>query len=420
MLVPRVVWGAAVDLGVKTNSISFSGSLVAGQTVRVYVEVTNEGSEDVDGYVAFYQGTVPIGDTRVISVRAGGVPEEVYVDFVVPRGDFNIRTEIKGTDPGDENPDNDVAITKLFSPIIDDDGDGAENEDDNCPDDANSSQADTDADGAGDACDEDDDDDALSDEVEEELGTDPRDADTDGDGVADKSDAYPTDSARTVAEPVVVSVPVATRDAAAIAAADTSAAAGAVATAVDTVRADFQTDLDVTGSDAEGDEASEPVERTRSAALSLSPKAIFSYERVAWNRLAFKAVTPTSDGYQFQWEFGDGATSSRSEVTHAYASSGEYQVTFKVIDPSGALSVDKTTVRVRFWTLENRVVDVLLACLALLAFVGTATVVWLSRRPRRPDPAEDRPDVGSVAEEDRKFDRQPRRRLAVRNLDDRA
>ena len=61
---------------------------------------------------------------------------------------------------------------------VDSDGDGILDDDDNCPTVANEDQTDTDADGAGDACDSDD----------------------DNDGVADEDDAYPLDSTRSVDE----------------------------------------------------------------------------------------------------------------------------------------------------------------------------------------------------------------------------
>gem|GEM_PF-4864505 len=65
---------------------------------------------------------------------------------------------------------------------------------DNCPEDANADQLDTDADGAGNVCDDDDDGDGLADIVEtatgtyvseEDTGSDPLNADSDGDGIDD-------------------------------------------------------------------------------------------------------------------------------------------------------------------------------------------------------------------------------------------
>lgn len=427
LMFPVAARAATVDLGISSSTISFSDELIAGSTIRIYAEVTNQGEVDVAGYVSFFQGTVPIDDSQVISVRAGGLSEEVYVDFVVPNGEFNIRAEIRGTDPTDENNANDVAITKLYTPIFDNDGDGVENDEDNCPEDANASQTDTDGDGAGNACDDDDDDDSLTDDVERELGTDPTDSDSDGDGTEDADDAYPTDPARSVIAPVVVvpvaapaPTPVPTTSTATTTVAPTTTLAQ-VATGDDesSGSADAQTEEPV-----EEEATPEPVER---ADLSFSPKAIFSYSRDSWNTFVFTAVTPETEGYQYQWDFGDGVTSSRSEVRHTYNGTGEYSVTFRVTDPSGNVSEDTATVHVRFWTLENRIVDILLAFLSLLLIVGVTALVRLSRRPRpvaMPSveddnmPAEEsEEEISDIVMEDEKQDRAPGKKLTVRNLD---
>ena len=82
----------------------------------------------------------------------------------------------------------------LAAMIEDADGDGVDDGADNCPNIANTDQANFDGDAAGDACDSDDDNDGLEDGVEtgtsvfidaNNTGTDPRDADTDDDGVSD-------------------------------------------------------------------------------------------------------------------------------------------------------------------------------------------------------------------------------------------
>jgi Domain of unknown function (DUF4394)/Thrombospondin type 3 repeat len=62
---------------------------------------------------------------------------------------------------------------------------------DNCPGVAGDNQADQDADGQGDACDDDIDGDGVSNAAEGARGTDPRTADSDGDGVNDGADACP-------------------------------------------------------------------------------------------------------------------------------------------------------------------------------------------------------------------------------------
>lgn len=69
--------------------------------------------------------------------------------------------------------------------ILDSDGDGIADVDDNCPGVFNPDQADFDGDGLGDACDDDDDNDGLSDAFEVFIGTDPLDPDTDNDGLLD-------------------------------------------------------------------------------------------------------------------------------------------------------------------------------------------------------------------------------------------
>lgn len=414
LLIPAAARAATVDLGISSSTILFSDDLVAGSTIRIYAEVTNLGDTDVAGYVSFFQGTVPIDDSQVISVRAGGLSEEVYVDFVVPNGEFNIRAEIRGTDPTDQNSANDAAMTKLYTPIFDADGDGVEDDADNCPEDANEAQTDTDGDGLGNACDDDDDDDTLTDDVESELGTSPTASDSDGDGTADADDAYPTDPARTVIAPVVVPV-AATAPAPTTAPAASSTTSNAPSPTITVAQAAEEPTEEVVE-----EPAAEPLEP---ANLSFSPKAIFSYSRDSWNTFVFNAVTPETAGYQYQWDFGDGVTSSRSEVRHTYNASGEYTVTFRVTDPSGQVSEDTATVHVRFWTLQNRIVDILLAFLSLLLLAGITAIIRLSRRPKKAispvvtETESHEEPVSDIVTEDQEQDELPGKKLTVRNLD---
>jgi len=180
------------DLGIVGGDIFFSKStLISGQAVRIYAAVRNYGTRDVTGYALFYAGPNLIGESQVVSVRAGGYSDEVFVDWVIPEGSFNIRVDIKGQAPKDENPANDSAMTTLFYPEKDTDGDGIIDKNDNCIDTSNPDQGDVDGDGIGDVCDKDDDNDGLSDSDEAGIGTNPVDPDSDDDGILDGQDNCP-------------------------------------------------------------------------------------------------------------------------------------------------------------------------------------------------------------------------------------
>ncbi|MBI4281073.1 thrombospondin type 3 repeat-containing protein [Candidatus Uhrbacteria bacterium] len=180
------------DLGLE--SISFSKKeLLAGETVRLYARVVNYGQEDEIAYVTFWQGGLGIGNSQPVSLRAGGFPDEVFVNYLVPDQPFNIRAVVKGQEAGDQNPANDELVTGLITPLPDRDRDRLADSLDNCPEVANADQLDTDGDKLGDVCDLDDDQDGLADEEEIQAGTDPRRADTDGDGVSDRDDVFPLD-----------------------------------------------------------------------------------------------------------------------------------------------------------------------------------------------------------------------------------
>jgi len=312
-----------VDLAINNDDIFFDSALplVSGDHLRLYARVHNVGVSDVEGYVAFFQGTIPIGKSQIISVRAQGAPEEVFVDFIVPSGSFNIRADIQGTDPEDENSGNNSAFTSLITPVIDDDRDLVENIKDNCPLVANADQADADRDGQGDACDDDDDNDGISDALEMEIGTPSTNSDSDQDGVIDARDAYPTNAA-------VQTLPPAANLADALAPNLIAEAAPADAEAADL--------------------AAHPVD--------YSPRAVFNFERLAWNSFAFKALAPADSDYRFEWNFGDGVTSSRHSVAHTYAGFGDFSVQLRLLAPDGTVAEDSVIVSVPFLTLENNLV----------------------------------------------------------------
>ncbi|HLD17986.1 MAG TPA: thrombospondin type 3 repeat-containing protein [Patescibacteria group bacterium] len=385
------VVAGTVDLGMTPEDINFSTTtFVAGDRVRIYAKILNLGTEDVSGYVAFFQGSVPVGNTQVLTVRAGGVLEEVFVDFVVPTGTFNIRAQIQGTDPVDQNPSNDSTVTGLFTPVLDDDRDGAENASDNCPSVENVEQADQDTDGVGDVCDDDDDNDGVTDRVETELGSNPFSNDTDGDGLSDKEDPKPTVAKKTAissTEPTSPSPVPSPSPPSALPASKTSTAVSSVSPPSDSSLSKEAEIFPVSSPESRTDEEevvestqSEPTEQT---AFVSSPRAIFTYRKIDWKTYEFSAQLPKFFSTHVLWDFGDGVTSQRSDVRHTFQGSGDFLVRMRVTDEKGKATEDQIFLSVPFFTFENRLAVLLIGFLsALLLFTLS---LWA--RARRDSPA---------------------------------
>jgi hypothetical protein len=350
---------AEADLSLSQNSIEFSKEkLIVGDTVRIYATVKNVGDVDVSGFVSFFQGSLPIGDSQTISSRASSTPEEVYVDFVVPAGVFNIRAEIRGTDPTDENEANNLALTQLFTPIFDDDRDGVENDVDNCPVNSNVDQIDIDLDGLGDACDDDDDDDGLTDGVESELGTSPTNPDTDDDGLDDAVDPHPTQVESSI--PKTPSSVVATTQSE-----PDSDSEDSDVSSEESLTTTTETTIEI----FEPSAAPEPAEMV----FEVSPKAVFVYKKINWQTFVFTVQLPDSDGYRVSWDFGDGATSNKAEVEHVFSGSGDYLVSVRLEGAGGWTDTDSVNIRVPFFSLKNpavqAIVGVLIFSIIILLFL---------------------------------------------------
>lgn len=137
--------------------------------MRVFARVFNIGDVDVYGFVIFSINDQEIAEPQPISVKVNTY-DDVYIDWLVAEGSYDIEAKIVATNPQDESSINDLAVKENFFVDLDTDGDGI-----------------------GDSQDLDNDNDQLSDERELVLGTDPLNPDSDGDKVQDAQDAFPLD-----------------------------------------------------------------------------------------------------------------------------------------------------------------------------------------------------------------------------------
>lgn len=361
------------DLSISANSIRFSSDkLYVGDDIRIYATVKNLGETDAVAQVVFYQGGIEVGTSQTISVIADGAGDDVFVDFTVPNGSFNIRAVVLSVEPRDTNDGNNSATTPLYRPIADEDRDGVEDEDDNCVEDENADQSDIDHDGKGDVC----------------------DADMDGDGVPNANDKYPTDSARSAdsapkapvketpkeeVKPVVTPAPV--------------VAAPVASTSTVAVKETTEPKAEVAGVKVEDIPEGEVVaiadEKDTSGMLSLglgavksSPDARFTYRQIDWRTYEFVA-TPEGDagGETFGWDFGDGATSVQGSITHAFPRAGSYTVTLAVADKDGNVRSDAQVLEISFFHLDNPLVQLTLGLL-LVILLGLLVFIVRLRKER--------------------------------------
>ncbi len=159
------------DLSISGDELTLqpSSGVLHGKVVRIYTTVRNQGDIDLIGTVKFFVDGAQIATDQPVSVKAGSIPDEVFINWTAIAGSHKVAAQIFPSEAEGDNPANNYVEQNFFV------------------------DADTDLDGTGNSIDIDDDNDGLNDVDEESLGTNPRKSDTDGDGVGDKSDVFPLD-----------------------------------------------------------------------------------------------------------------------------------------------------------------------------------------------------------------------------------
>lgn len=313
-IVPSVSRAVSVDVGFNggARDIFFSKEkLIVGDPVRIYASVHNFGDVDVSASVLFYQGVALIDEAKPVSLRAKGLSDEVYVDWIVPEGSFNIRAEVKGQSPAEQNSANDTALTSLLTA-----------EKPPVPTSSGASGAPASGGSSGTQA---------------------------GEGLAKSLGNNKSGSELgTLSSPVIALAPplspVNEKEKGRVAAAESAGV----------LSAPTLTDIQPEANDL--------------------LKVYLDMRQLGWNTFRFTADVNRPDNTSYEWSFGDGKTARGREVDHAYTFAGRYVVSVVAVHEDGERAQEKATLDISFWHLGNwqlAVVLLLLVGFAVLLLGAT-------------------------------------------------
>lgn len=336
------------DLGITPGDISFVPStFISGQSVRIYAAVHNFGSSDVTGKVAFFLSNQLIGEPQVISARARGLSEEVFVDWTVPDQPFNVAVKILETNPQDQNLANNETQTAIITPKKDSDRDGVTDDKDNCPNAANADQKDSNGNGIGDLC-----------EPPPPPATAPA----------------PAPAPALTAQPTPAPAP-------------TPAPSPTPAQPAPPASTPSEPSAE-TGFAAPSESEIAPEDGQKVAVFPRNWQASLDYQQLDWNVYKFSAMVniPDDFGFKYNWDFGDKSYSQDKEVEHRYKKSGRYLVILKVVDPDGEQVSSSALLEISFFNWGNWRLKVLLGALLGLSVLFFFLGAWARGKAKIVEP----------------------------------